>query len=307
VRVYARSNGILHVTPLFDWPSWEQASQPFWFFPESPGAHDLRVSWAAPNGTSHFVERPVKIAGASPPTSGPQLADVRSGLRLWAPSPWEAQALRHHETELIARLPEYVKRGSVVYDIGANLGLYSIVCGRLAGSSGRVYAFEANPVCLYFLRANLSSAGIASSEILPVALADGGDPLEFIINYDNLNLGLAASSAPFPKAGHHIRLASRDLDGLVAEFQLRAPDVIKMDIEGGETAAVRGMSKTLQGRRAVLLLELHGKGAASDTLSILDSYGYRYLDIRSGRRLAGSTDVVAQMPDAPVQIAALPE
>jgi FkbM family methyltransferase len=307
IQLHVRSNGILHVSPLFRWSSWQQASQPFSFFPESPGTHSLHASWPAPDGSRGHAELAVEVRGAAPPTGGPELAKAPSRTRLWAPSAWEARALRSHENDVLALLPEYVKPGSVVYDIGANLGLYSIVCGRLTGAAGRVYAFEANPVCLYFLRANLSTAGITWSEILAVAVAGANELLEFTINYDNLNLGLGSNSVFFAhKAGHRIQLASRDLDGLVEEFRLRPPDVIKMDIEGGEVAAVRGMPKVLRDVRPVMLMELHGPGPARDTLAILDGHGYRYLDIRSRREYATGADLVAQMPNAPVQVVALP-
>ena len=307
VRVYVQSNGILHLTPLFEWSGWQQANQPFLFFPESPGAHSLQVCWVARDGSSGHAERPVQVQGPAAPTGGPQLADTPLAVKLWAPSPWEAQALQNYERRVLALLPEHVKPGAVVFDIGANLGLYSIACGRLAGTSGHVYAFEANPLCVYFLRANLSSAGIEWSDIVPVAIGDRSDWLEFTVNYDNLNLGVGGNSAHFGyKMGHRIRLAARDLDSLVEEFRLRAPDFIKMDIEGGEGAAVRGMSKTLRDHRPVLLMELHGQGAAGETLAMLDGHGYRYLNIQSGGRFTSGVDLVAQMPDEPIQVVALP-
>lgn len=65
------------------------------------------------------------------------------------------------------------------------------------------------------------------------------------------------------------------LDEAVARFGFRPPDVIKMDIEGGETIAIQGMRETIERHRPALIFELHGRQAARETLKGLGAYDWQ--------------------------------
>jgi len=272
-------------------------------FPESPGPYVLIARWSRADGQDGKLERPFYV-GATGLGHRPEQARV-AGVSLWSPSQWEAQLLPAHERSVLAALSRVVQQGDVVWDIGANLGIFALQFSQLVGPAGRVLCIEANPVCVYFLRANLETNAATNVDILPVAASDTARPVEFTINYDNSNLGLVRASCFFEtKLGQRIVVDALPLDSLIDELQLPPPNVVKMDIEGAEAHAIAGLSRTLETQHVSLILELHGRAAARDTLALLDPLGYRYEIIESRKLYATGPALVAEMPEAPVQVLA---
>jgi hypothetical protein len=72
------------------------------------------------------------------------------------------------------------------------------------------------------------------------------------------------------------------LDGIVFEEGNPAPDVVKMDIEGGEVLAIPGMRRVLREQRPVVLLELHGPESARIAWESFTEAGYKILHMSSG-------------------------
>jgi hypothetical protein len=96
------------------------------------------------------------------------------------------------------------------------------------------------------------------------------------------------------------------LDDFVYSQGHPAPGLIKMDLEGGEGAALRGMLRLLRERRPCLLIELHGAQAAAETARELRAAGYRLHLIQDGFPVVDSGEparlpkhVVAMSPEAP--------
>jgi FkbM family methyltransferase len=176
---------------------------------------------------------------------------------------------------------------------------------KWVGPSGHVYCVEPNPLCVYFLKANLHGAGARNFEILPVCLTDSARPIEFSVNYGSSVLGMAPDSTFPVKPGHRITVEGVSLDALIAKLHLRAPDIIKIDVEGAEGVALAGMSKTLSRHKPALMIELHGVAAAHAALAHLAPLGYRYQEIAEGRQFSSSSELAAWMPEACVQVLAL--
>ncbi|MEO1367643.1 MAG: FkbM family methyltransferase, partial [Acidobacteriota bacterium] len=160
---------------------------------------------------------------------------------------------------------------------GANVGYYAAHFARLVGSAGQVICLEANPVCAYFLRANLIDLGLDQARILPAAALHVNGMTRFSVNYGNTNLGTAETSGFFHhKPGQEIAVGCFSLDHLIADFGLPAPDFLKIDVEGAELQVLEGMERTLQDHRPTFLLELHGAACTQGAISILAGRGYRF-------------------------------
>ena len=93
---------------------------------------------------------------------------------------------------------------------------------------------------------------------------------------------------------------------LAGALGLRPPDLVKMDVEGAEVAALPGMQATLARHRPILLLELHGRAAARASLECVQAAGYRYLEIASGGEFASAQALIDWFPDACRQVLCLP-
>lgn len=273
-------------------------------YPEASGRYVLHAFWDGADGSRGRAQLPIEIAGP-PPAREPRLAHIDDRTSLWVPTEWDRQAIEAHERPILKALQQLVRPGDVVYDIGANVGLFSVMMARWVGETGWLYAFEPNPVCMCFLRANLERARAERYTLVPVALSDRRGECAFTSNYATTLVGAGADSpATIPKPGHQIRVDADTLDAIIDRWQLRAPNVIKIDIEGAERVAIAGMMRTLERRRPTLLVELHGRDAAQQVLPRLAVLRYEFEVPAAGARFATADELLAWMPEACVQVAA---
>lgn len=160
-----------------------------------------------------------------------------------------------------------VKAGSVVWDVGANAGFYTILAARLAGESGRVVAFEPLPENLQFLRRHVVLNHLVNVDVLGLAVGERNGRATFKPGSNRSTGSLEAGTDGIP-----VEVAS--LDALVAEGRIPSPHLIKIDIEGGETDALRGASRVLTSSKPVILVATHGQTRHQECVAHLRSLGY---------------------------------
>ena len=291
VRWFVHFDSVLQIRPMCEWSADLEELE---WLPESPGRYRLAAEWRD-GGERGFEEIAFE---ARPNVFAPRPTKVSRGRlgRFWTPNEYESKGVAQYETALFGRLPALVAKGSVVYDVGANIGLFSVPLSRRVGETGRVICVEPNPICVLFLKANLEGNGCRNAQILPVALAADRCRVPFTLNFGNSLLGLTQISGLFHhKAGQGIDVEGRALDELRDAFRLPAPDLIKMDVEGAEGAAVRGMAETLATCRPVILMEIHGPEAAREVAEVLDPLGCRYEEAEGGRRFRDSEELAEDL------------
>lgn len=191
------------------------------------------------------------------------------------------------ETELVKTL---VRPGMTVFDIGANLGYYTLLFSALVGKRGRVVAFEPSPANLLLLRRNVAANSAANVAVLESAVADREGEVTLALSPDNFgghSIGEIVNLAHAESVG----VACTTVDATATRLDIR-PDFIKMDIEGAEVGALRGMHKTLTENEHVLLLcefnprALENCGATPEEfVRILDGMGFRFYRIATRARL----------------------
>jgi FkbM family methyltransferase len=202
---------------------------------------------------------------------------LRRNRSLWLRKPLESESFP------FAMLRHLVRPGDVVYDCGANLGLYDRFLVTTLGA-GRVVAFEPSAENRRFLAANLALGGIADRvTVLPMALADEDGSAEFQVDDVQTTSGTLSkvTGGAASEGRRNLRLAPRTdtvlcrrLDTVVREERLPPPDVIKIDVEGAEALLLRGAAGILRERRPRLVVELHGAAVAREVLSSLLAQGY---------------------------------
>jgi FkbM family methyltransferase len=268
-------------------------------YPEAPGRYALHAAWRSLRGESGRTHTEFHVKGAH--GSAPQLVTAE-GETLWVPTARDAEILSAHERPVFRELQKIIRPGATVYDVGANVGLFSARLARWAGAEGWLYAIEPNPLCVYFLRANLEHARVRNFTILPVALSNRSCECSFSINYGSSLIGVGGDSTVAGKPGHRIRVEGESLDTLIATFNLRKPDFIKLDVEGAEASAVEGMMDTLEKGRPNFMIELHGREAGSETLRRLAGLGYEYLLSSTGVKYRTAGALLDSLPEACVQV-----
>jgi FkbM family methyltransferase len=135
---------------------------------------------------------------------------------------------------------EHVRPGVAVVDIGAYLGYYTLLGARGVGSTGKVHAFECDPVNHRFLLHNLRLNGFRGAVVASSsAVSDRVGSLPFFVRGWDLSVGSLWQETG---AKAVVEVASTTLD---QELGGQPVDVLKMDIEGGEPRALEGMEATI--------------------------------------------------------------
>jgi FkbM family methyltransferase len=133
------------------------------------------------------------------------------------------------------------------------------------GPTGRVIAFEPSPRNLGFLHRHLSLNRSTNVEVLDVAISDSEGVTQFFVDDD-------PKKSKITDAGD-ITVRTTTLDRLMGELPL--PDLIEMDIEGAEYAALRGAEQLLRKSSPVNFLSTHGQEVHRACCELLRTLGYK--------------------------------
>jgi FkbM family methyltransferase len=170
-----------------------------------------------------------------------------------------------YEPEVQKVFTSLIKPGMTVYDVGANVGFLAVLAARLVGPGGHVICFEPLAVNIEAIRHNAAINSFANISIVPEALGTEDGVAEFLL-FDDVGWGrLSDSGAPGLSSGS-LTIPVRSLTTAIDEHHLPSPDVIKVDIEGGEIGMLEGSRNVLSRCRPVLLIELHGTNEPVDAI-----------------------------------------
>ena len=188
-----------------------------------------------------------------------------------------------YEPALQSALHTLIPSGAVVYDVGANIGYVSLLLAKAAGEKGRIYAFEALPANVERLRRNMELNAVgARVQVVARAVTQAAGPVRFLVHASG-GMGKAAGSAgrDEPYSGEVI-VDGISLDEFVYSSPNPPPQVVKMDIEGGEVMALPGMRRVLAEARPLMLMELHGPESARAAWEALTAAGYTIFWMKHG-------------------------
>jgi FkbM family methyltransferase len=151
-------------------------------------------------------------------------------------------AWEHFVDDLLCAL---ARPGDTFFDIGANLGYYTVKIGGLVGPQGHILSFEPNPQMFEMLRENVAINGYgARAQIFNLAL--GAEPGELTLAFDPAHPGgasllLSGEETPADMSSARVQIAT--LDSLVGADCIA--DLIKIDVEGFEPLVFQGMQALL--------------------------------------------------------------
>lgn len=199
-------------------------------------------------------------------------------------------------------LQQRLRSGATFFDIGANQGEFSVYAAHLVGPAGRVVAFEPVSALRDWLEKNVAANGLKNVAIQPVALGDQdamlpiyGAPLAFDDGTDNA--GLPTLHAMQGREQRIEEVPVRRLDDLIESLGIERVDVMKLDIEGSEFAALRGAENLLVRFRPTIIFEVGRDTCAAagyqpkQLLHWLAARGFRFALIGEGGALRPLTDV----------------
>lgn len=164
--------------------------------------------------------------------------------------------------------------GSVVFDVGAHVGFYTLLASRLVGPGGAVVAFEPLPRNLRILRQHLEENGCDNASVFAAALAEAPGSVRFRAGADSYGGSVSE--------GGEVKVEALALDDLLARRRLPPPDLIKIDVEGAELGVLRGARATLREHGPALLLATHGAEVHGSCAAFLRELGYTVRALSGG-------------------------
>ena len=178
------------------------------------------------------------------------------------------------EVDQVECLTQTLQRGRIFFDVGANVGFYSLLGSKLVGCDGAVVAFEPMPRNLGFLFRHTRLNKTRNVIIVPLACADEIST-ELFVEGENNAVGRLG--------GHDFDLTSADAQTLVGTISLDAaaeklglrPDVIKIEVEGAELRVLKGAKSILTQARPSVLLSVHSVELRDACLAYLDALQYQ--------------------------------
>ena len=234
----------------------------------------VKVAGSLPTGLKRWIHRHrmfdtatrrwygAMVAGTAVIESGPL-----AGVRLCAGEHVSHAHIRGtYELATQEAIAASVRPGMVCYDLGASIGYLALLMAHRGAR--RVYAFEPAPHAQSILAAHIRENGMEDRiELVPVVVADRPQKVRFGLSRSAYGSRIVDAD----RQGEHIDVTATTLDDFVETHD--PPDFIKIDVEGAESAVLRGGRRVLE-RRPVICVEIHSHEQALAVSQILSEYGY---------------------------------
>jgi FkbM family methyltransferase len=195
------------------------------------------------------------------------------GIRLEL-NPRTGEMYSRGEVEIATQkvLVERLRPGMVFYDLGANVGFFSLLAAKLVGAAGRVFSFEPDPEVASRLRRNISLNEVSTITVVEAGVWSANADVRFI-----------RSDASSPDRGTGRFVVGENQEGAAStrcvaldDFVQSAPppNAIKCDVEGAELEALRGARKLLETQRPWVICETHSDANDRTAREFLGNLGY---------------------------------
>jgi FkbM family methyltransferase len=190
----------------------------------------------------------------------------------------------YFEAGPIHRLNEFVPSGSLVIDVGANVGFFSLRFARWVGDGGRVISIEPEDRNYNSLISALKREGLLS-RVHPLKAVAAADPGKTFLEINPLH----PADHKLSRDGTGLPVTAVTLDDLVPDKSRLKPALVKIDVQGAEMMVLKGATGILKDAGPALFIELHEEGlnrfgtSVSEILDYLSPYGYEaYWLMRTG-------------------------
>ncbi len=210
----------------------------------------------------------------------------RWNVRMFLPTQWRAMGeyifpLRENYEPELTYLEEILSPGKVFLDVGANLGIYTLVASRIVGETGRVIAFEPSVQSFPGLQRNIALNRLTNVTALRAALSEKTGTAYLYHAPDPVGNSLCGDPT---WGGEAEEVPLETLDHVAEQTCLGRVDVIKIDAEGAEELVLRGGRKVLALMRPVIIFEINPEACTrlglspNGTRDLLADFGYEFRD-----------------------------
>jgi FkbM family methyltransferase len=174
-----------------------------------------------------------------------------------------------YEVDDLAAFAAAIQPGACVYDVGANVGIYTLLACLKAGPSGEVYAFEPLERNLRHLRRHVALNDLRNCHIVGAAVSNTEGTQRFSAASWEHSMGRISSDG-------ELLVRSVTLDSCIyGESSFPRPTVIKIDVEGAESMVLDGAIRLFSEHHPKVFIEVHGSQQHADCRAYLIAKGYR--------------------------------
>jgi FkbM family methyltransferase len=252
--------------------NWKAGIQKLSVWPPARQAHDLLVHVPI-IGTALK-----KLTRRAVPLESRVWIDIRAGLgkglALYLDPRFEMDyANGKYEVHLQKALSAHLQPGSVVYDVGAHIGVVSMFASELVGSTGAIFAFEADPKNAERIETHVQRNNLRQIQVFSCAVwsSDGQLTFERASAGSSRNQGSVAATST-RATDEIIVIESISLDNF-ADGHL-PPTLIKIDVEGAEAEVLRGCDRIFARSHPTVICEVHHRQAEGHVRAWLSQRGY---------------------------------
>lgn len=189
-----------------------------------------------------------------------------------------------YELEKQRFFEKIVKRGDIVFDVGAHVGFYTLLASELVGKTGKVFAFEPLPRNINYLKKHININKCKNITIIENALSNKSGNSFFKIN--------SSSSTGQITNKEGLKIISATIDNLVFKNKLPVPHSLKIDVEGAELSVLRGAINTLKKYYPAIFLSTHSSEINKHCRNLLSGLGYNLKSI-SGNSIEKTNEIFA--------------
>lgn len=232
----------------------------------------IRTAWPGSTGGPTLLARYIPMLQLLPVGVGDGqylYVDLRDGLshRLLSGAPWQEPPWEHDEQQVMRRV---VRPGDRVFDIGAHMGLLTVLLASLVGRTGAVHAFEINPRKIPALRETVRR--LPHATLHTFGLADREMQTDLFVPEDQTMASLADWTAGRVGPVERMTSSVRTIDALRAGGTIPQPDFVKCDVEGAEALIFRGAATAFDREEApIVLYEADSRSAAAFNVDVAEA------------------------------------
>jgi FkbM family methyltransferase len=194
-------------------------------------------------------------------------------------NPRTGQAYARGEAETIVQsfLASKLKADDVFYDLGANIGLFSLIGARIVSPAGQVFSFEPDPENASRLRRNLAQNEFTRATVVESGVWSSTTELRFSVAPESSPDRGVGTFLLDDAAASNLSIRCVSLDDFTKSAP--PPTAIKCDVEGAELEVFKGARNLLAQRRPWILCEMHSAENDRAVRNFLAEFGYSFTEI----------------------------
>jgi FkbM family methyltransferase len=194
-----------------------------------------------------------------------------------------------YEKQIQSAIRARVRPGMIVWDVGANVGFYTVALARLVGPTGQVTAFEADGLNAAYLMQHVRINNLENVTVVQAAVYNATGIINFTIGAPGAQGSIIGES--------RLKIPSVSMDSYIMQGGA-PPEFIKIDVEGAESEVLNGAMRFLEKHAPTMLIALHGREQQYQCERLLNRNGYTCYDLQG--------DPLSEKPSAEMLACKLP-